>query len=255
MRLTTSLLTAFALLVTPLNLRASLPLQQLRVPGPGGKAPSVGGAPAIVQSNSGFSNGSTSLTVTLAANVGAGHMILVFVTGVSTQDGCTINAPTMTGETFTAWSGAASSVFNDGQAITYAVNSAAGGHNAVVMSVTGGACSGEDAHMHVVEISGQNGTNPRDTQGATHSTTLSVSTSGSTTNANDLILAFLYCNPANRTLTAGSGYSQVRQTNNTTGGDSAFSESKSTTGTGTQTATATGNSGSLVHQIVVTVKP
>ena len=236
-------------------LAASALWAQVRIPGPGGVGQTSAAAPSIVQSKSGFSNSSTSLTVTFNTNVGTGHMILAFISGIATQNGCTINAPTMTGETFTAWSGAASSVNNDGQAITYFVASATGGSAAVVMSVTGGGCAGEDPHMHIVEIQGQNVSSPQDGQGNTRSTTLSVSTSGATTGANDLVIGFFYCNPANRTFTAGAGYAQVQQTNNSTGGDSAFSESKTVSGTGVQTATATGNSGSQVHQIIVAVNP
>lgn len=206
-------------------------------------------SPVVVQSKSAFSNATTSLTATFASSVTAGNMILVFAGASSTQDGRTFNTPTMTGETFTPWVGAAVSTSLNGQAICWAVNSAVGGQTSVSISHTGGA---DDIHLHIVEISGQ-AASPRDAQGAVSSTTLSVSTSGATTTSNDLVIGFFFDDGNNRTFTAGTGFSQVQQTNNTSGGDSGFSESTTVSSTGIQTATASGNLGDTSQQVIVAI--
>ncbi len=209
-------------------------------------SPAWSAAPVVVQHKSAFASAVTTVSATFASAVTAGNMILV-LGGV--QFASTLNTPTMTGETFTAWTSAANAgSFEKGQTGVWATDSAAGGQTTVTLTVTGAA----DIHLHIVEISGQ-AASPRDIQGNTESTTMSVSTSATTATANDLIVSYYYDNALNHTISAGSGYAQVEQSNNTSGGDVAFSESKTVSATGVQTAAASGNAGDIVEQSIVAV--
>jgi hypothetical protein len=204
-------------------------------------------APTIKQHNSGFST--NNFTVSFSANTTAGNMLLVCV-GAEEAGVLTVSTPTMTGETFvkiTGMSNAGST--GNGQVACYAVNSAVGGQTVVNIAESN---SGHDIHAHIFEITGQSGS-PQDATGNTESTTLSVSTSGATTTANDLVIAFFMDWLNNRTFSAGSGYAQIEQTNNSSGGDSAFSESKTVSSTGVQTATASGNTGDTVEQGIIAI--
>jgi hypothetical protein len=210
-------------------------------------------APTIVQQgpNTCFASGVSTVSCSFPSNVTAGNMIIVFG-GV--QFSSTFNTPTMTGETFTSWAGAPNAgTSGKGHTGVWAVNSAVGGQKQVTLTITSGTA---DMHLHIIEVSGA-AASPRDAQGNTECNpcagTPTVSTSGATTTATDLVLAFFYDNANNRTLSAGSGYAQVAQTNNTTGGDVGFSESKTVSTTGTQTATATGNSGDVVELSIIAI--
>lgn len=198
--------------------------------------------PSIVQSASNDTTGTTTASATLGAAVTAGDMVIVFASGGATA--LSFNTPTMTGETFTTWQNVGTNDIAD----SWATNSAVGGQK--VVTVTSNQAT--DIHIHVVEVSGQTAT-PRDRSGTANSATLSVSTSAATTNANDLIIAYFYDNANNRTFTAGTGYTQVQQSNNVGGGDAGFSESKTVSTTGTQTATASGNSGDACQQLILAV--
>ena len=201
-------------------------------------------APTIVQHVSAFASGATTVTATFASAVTAGNMIIAFG-GVGSV---TPNVPTMTGETFTAWAGASITVAATDAVATWAVDSAVGGQTGVTLTASGAS----DMHLHIIEVHGQ-AASPRDASGNKSSATLSVSTSGATTVAADLVLGFFFDNANNQTFTAGAGYAQVEQTNNTGGGDAGFSESKAVAATGVQTATATATGADTIEQIIVAV--
>lgn len=212
-------------------------------------SPARAAAPTIVQTSPStcFASSASTITCAFASNVTAGHTILACLG--TAQAVTTVNTPTMTGETFTKITGMSNAgASTQGQVSCYATNSAVGGHN----SLTWTDSTADDMHVHMAEISGQSGS-PQDATGNTNGTTCSVSTSASTTTANDLVIAFFYDNNANHTITAGSGYSQMQQTNNTTGGDVAFSEDKSVSATGTQTATCSGNSTDNLAQGIIAI--
>lgn len=197
-------------------------------------------APTIVQSATNITNAGTTVSATFASAITAGHMIVCLASGGATA--LTFNTPTMTGETFTNWI----TVGTNDIAEAWASNSAVGGQTVVTLTAT----QATDIHIHVIEVSGQ-AASPRDQSGSANSATLSVSTAATTTTANDLILAFFWDNATNATWVAGTGYSQVKQTNNATGGDSAISESKTVSATGVQTATASGTNGTDVCQQII----
>jgi hypothetical protein len=210
--------------------------------------PANAGAPTILQHKSNFAASGSSVSASFGAAVTAGNMIVACIG--SAHDSNTINTPTMTGETFANSAGASNAgSATHGQTKCYTVNSAAGGQTQVTVTVTS---SNTDVHLHIFEINGQVAS-PIDATGNTESTTLSVSTSASTTTANDLVIGFFYDFATNRAFSAGSGYSQVEQTNDSTGGDSALSESKTVSATGTQTATASGNSGDTCEQGIIAI--
>lgn len=190
---------------------------------------------SIVQHVSGFTDNATTLSVSFASAVTAGNMIVALIGTSSTN---TLNIPTMTGETFTAW---ASTLIagGGGQLQVYAVNSAVGGQVQVTEAVTG---ASQRIHIHLAEVNGQTAS-PRDAQGTNSNfTNPTVSTSGATTNAVDIVIAFFYDQNVNATWAAGSGYAALEQTNNPNSNKSAFSEWATTSSTGVQTATATGDS-------------
>jgi hypothetical protein len=216
-------------------------------------------APTITQHKSTFAINPASggaITATFTSSVTAGNMILALVGAAHNSNNAsavTINTPTMTGETFTAWANSANAgSSNNGQTAIFAVNSAAGGQTSVSVTVTYAGGTSVDVHLHIIEVHGQAGS-PRDIQGNTESTTMSVSTSGTTTTANDLIIGFFYDDINNITFTHGGSYAQVEQSNNSTSGDAAFSESLSVSSTGTQIATATGNGTDIVEQSIIAI--
>jgi len=214
-------------------------------------------APIIVQHKSAVGLQVTSganTACTFTSNVTPGNMVLVFVGTAHDNSGVaiTINTPTMTGETFSTWTGAPDpGTTGNGQSGVFATNTAVGGQKIVNVSLTFSSAT-PDIHIHVIEISGQS-SSPRDAQGHTNSATASVSTSGATTNPNDLVFGFFYDDANNASLTVGGGYSLVELSTDATFGDAALSESKTVSSTGTQTATCGGNGTDILSQSIVVV--
>lgn len=210
-------------------------------------------APTIAQHKSNFLTSSNTITVTFGSNITAGDMVLAWV-GCGGAGAPTINTPTINGSanTFVKVAGASNAGGSTGQSQSalYVINSISGStSNAVTATFSSAA---DDPHLHIMDISGQ-AASPQDATGNTQSATMSVSTSGSTTTANDLVIAFFYDNSNNVTFSAGTGYSQVEQTNDSTNGDSAFSESKTVSSTGVQTATGSGNGSDSLGQGIIAI--
>lgn len=199
-----------------------------------------GSAPTIVQHKAGFT-GAASISVTLTSAVAAGNALLVWEGSNGGN-----NTPTMTGETFTHVAGASNST---GSAVDlYLDCSAAGGQTVVNGSTAGGFMT-----MAVVELHGA--VSPcTDATGNTASTTYSVSTSASTTHANEVVVAFFYDEPNNRVWTAGTGYTKLDTTQDTSSGTSSIDEYETVSATGTQTATASGGAGDVTTQGIVTIQ-
>jgi hypothetical protein len=196
-------------------------------------------APTIQQHKSGFVTTNTTMSVTFSSNVTAGNMILIWV-GADVSSSVTINTPTMTGETFTKVTGASNAgTAGGGQIALYATNSAVGGQSQVTVTTN----ANSDIHTHIIEVAGPFGSPQQDATGNTENTSMAttgVSTSGATTVANDLVIAFFLDFGLNHTLSATSPYTQIEQTNDTTNGDCAISASNTVSSTGTQTAKASG---------------
>jgi hypothetical protein len=203
-------------------------------------------APTVVQHNSGFSNGTTTLSVSFGSAVTAGNMLLVWI-GINQSN--SISTVTMTGETLTKVTGASNAgTAGNGATALYAENGAAGGQTQVTVTTSGS----DDIHVHIIEVHGQSGS-PQDATGNTESATLSVSTSASTTTANDLVVAFFWDFHTAASLTAGGSYSLIDLSQNNTGGDSALTESKTVSATGVQTATAGGNGTDVCEQGIIAI--
>jgi hypothetical protein len=112
--------------------------------------------------------------------------------------------------------------------------------------------------LHIWEVSGLNATTPLDlteTGGPTTSTSQSLTTSGTTAVANELVFAGFYDRDNNASFSAGSGYSPSEFSDGGANHNSGLTEVKIVSSTGTQTATATCGSGTdNVYQIIATFK-
>lgn len=203
-------------------------------------------APNVVQSKSGFASGTTNPSVAFSNSNTAGNLLWVAV-----GSDATISTPSDSqGNTYSLAASVTGSG-GSGNAAIYYVPSAKGGANTVTCNRSG---SG-DTHCHIAEISGLVTSSPLDATGSVaSSSTCSVSTSAATTQANEWVSAFFYDSPNSRTLTAGTGYTKLQLTNNTSGGDAAISEGESVTSAAVQTATCGGNSSDVLSQLIATFK-
>src|SRR5262249_14447041 len=207
---------------------------------------SGGSTPNVVQSNSSFATGSTNPSVAFSSSNTLGNLLWV---GIGSD--ATITTPTDTqGNTYTLAVSVTGSG-GSGNAAIYYVSSARAGANTVTCNHSG---SG-NTHCHIAEVAGLVTTSPLDKTGSVaSSSTCSVSTSAATTQANEWVAAFFYDSPNSHALTAGTGYTRIQLSNNTSSGDAAISESQDATSTGIQTATCGGNSSDLLGQLITTFK-
>src|SRR5215470_17542972 len=209
-------------------------------------SPALAQTATVVQSNSGFATGGTNPSVSFPSNNTAGNLLWVAV-----GSDATIATPTDTRGNTYALAISVTGSGGSGNAAIYYVASAAAGSNTVTCHHP---ASG-DTHCHIAEISGLTTTSPLDQTGSVaSSSTCSVSTAGATTQANEWVAAFFYDAPFSRTLTAGTGYTQLQFSNDTSAGDAAISESASATSTGVKTATCGGNSTDVLSQLITTFK-
>jgi hypothetical protein len=203
-------------------------------------------SPATVQDNSGYTADATSVAVAFGSNVTSGHVIIV---AVSTYDAQTISTPTDTqGNSFTqlvtgGTSGAA-------VAAIYAATAKSTAADTVTCAVN----SANNIHCHIYEVSGVTTTVDKTGTSSQAGTALTVSTSASTANANDYVFAYFADNHSAATYTVGSGYGDTQASEDTSGGDSGFSEDKVVTATGTQTATATASTTDTFEELIVTLE-
>jgi len=201
--------------------------------------------PSPVQHRTAFSNGTTTLALAFLSNNAAGNL-LAYASAAGVAGSGSMNAATDSNTNTIANAVTIASVSGNGAArIDYVANSNSGAN-----TVTGHAGSTVDIHLHIWEISGCVTSSPVRASGSTHSATASVSTSTTAPLTGDAVLGFFYDNPANNTLTAGSGYTTSDTSRNSTGGDAALSEYKTATGNGTQTATCSGNGVNTLTQVI-----
>ena len=202
-------------------------------------------SPVITEFASGTGSAGTA-TVTLGSAVTAGYRVLV-VTGSNGTN----NTPTMTGETFTAYTGATGCQNNVGFVIScYLITSAVGGQTVVNCS-----SAGVDINCAAMVINAPQGLSPKDAGGNTlvTSASLSVATSAATTNANDLIVGMFFAGANGVTYTAGSSWTSVLTSGGSDG--SLFVESLAPGSTGVQTATATGSASANTAEAIIAIKP
>lgn len=190
---------------------------------------------------------STSLSRAFPSANTAGNLLVV---AVSTYSGETISPPTDSVNNTYALAVGASRSGNAVAAIYYAAN-CKGGANTVTAHIS----AADNVHLHIYEISGMATSAPVDVTGSNISntaTSLTVSTSGSTTSANDYVFAYFADNATPKTFTAGAGYGDTEQSESS--GDAGFSEDKIVSSTGTQTATATESGADPITALIATFK-
>lgn len=197
----------------------------------------------VMQSNSGFSSGKTSVSVPFLGSNTAGNLLWVAVGSSGT-----ILPPTDTqGNTYIRASSVNGSGGSGNAAIYYAA-SAKGGTNTVTCNQS----SNTDLHCHIAEITGIASSSPLDQTGSvSSSSTCSVSTSAATAQPNEWVGAFFYDASSDPLLSAGAGYTAVQLSNNSSG-DGALSENGTVSTTGVQTATCAGNSSAALTQLITT---
>ena len=183
-----------------------------------------------VQHNSGYHPTATSLAVAFNSNVTSGNVILV---AVSTYDAETLNTPTDTqGNSFTQLVTAGTS--GDSVAAIYAATAKSCGADTVTCNIS----ASNNIHCHIYEVQGTTATVDKTGNSTQTATSLTVSTSAQTSNADDYVFAYFSDNGNATTYTAGPGLGDIEMTDYSSG-DSGFSEDKVVIATGTQTATAT----------------
>jgi hypothetical protein len=200
--------------------------------------------PAVVQHRTTFSNGTTTLALAFLSNNAAANLLVYCTSG-----GPTASAMNVATDSNTNTIANAVSISSSGSAGAARLDYVANAHSGA-NTVTGHSPSSVDIHLHIWEISGCVTSSPVRATGSTQSPTGSVSTSTTTPLTGDAVLAFFYDNPANDTLTVGSGYTTSDTSQNGTGGDAALSEYKSATAGGTQTAACGGNGTDTLAQVI-----
>ena len=200
-----------------------------------------------VQHNSAATETGTSVAVAFKNNITSGNLILV---AESSYAGVTLLAPTDTkGNVFTQLVTAGT----DSGASAAAIYSASA-NSSGADTVTCGVSVSNNIHCHIYEVEGVTSSVDQTGTSTVDSASLTVSTSSSTTNAVDYLLAFFSDNGGS-TYTAGSGWGDTEQSNNNVnGGDSAFSEDQIVVAAGSQTATATASTSATYVNVVVALK-
>lgn len=200
----------------------------------------------VIQGNSSFATGGTNPSVSFPNNNTAGNLIWVAV-----GSDATITTPTDTaGNTYTL-AISVTGANGSGNAAVYYAAAAVGGPNTVTCNHAGNG----NTHCHIAEISGLVTSAVLDQTGSVASSSgCAVSTSAATTQSNEWVGAFFYDSPNNKTLIAGTGYTKVQLSTNSSSGDSALSESQNAGSTGVQTATCGGNSSNVLSQLITTFK-
>ena len=199
-----------------------------------------------VQDNSGYVADASSVAVSFGSNVTSGDVVLV---AVSTYDAQTISTPTDTqGNSFTQVVTAGTS--GAAVAAIYVATAKSTAADTVTCAIN----SANNIHCHVYEVSGASTTVDKTGTNSQAGTALTVSTSASTSNANDYVFAYFADNHSAATYTVGSGYGDTQSSIDTSGGDSGFSEDKVVSATGTQTATATGSTTDTFVNLIVTLE-
>lgn len=200
-----------------------------------------------VQHNSAATETGTSLAVAFKSNITSGHLILV---AESSYDGMSLLTPTDTkGNTFTKL---VTQVAGSGESVTAIYSASANASGAD--TVTCGISASNNIHCHVYEVEGVTSTVDQTGTSTVSSTSLTVSTSSSTTNAVDYLLAFFSDNGPS-TYAVGSGWGDTEQSIDPgSDGDSAFSEDQIVVAAGAQTATATASVADTFANVIVALK-
>jgi hypothetical protein len=201
------------------------------------------GAPIIAVQHNGANNpSSTSLPVSFTSNVTSGDVILV---AESSADGVSLVTPTDSeGNSFTQLVTAGTS--GASAAGIYGAYAGSSGADTVTCNIS----TANNLHCHIYEVQGITTTVDQTGSSSQTSSSLSVSTSAATTNADDYVLAFFTDNNSQTTYTVGSGFGDAESTRESSG-DSAFTEDAVVVATGVQTAAATSSNSSDTYVNVI----
>lgn len=202
----------------------------------------------VVQHASASTGSNTSLAQAFPSANTAGNLLVV---AVSTYAGETINTPTDSLNNTYTQAVTVSQSGNAVAAIYYAPN-CKGGPDTVTAHIS----AGDNMHLHIYEIAGIATSSPLDAAGTStlnSASSLTVSTTSATTNANDYVFAYFGDNNSQETFTVGSGYGDTEQSESTSG-DAGFSEDKIVSSSGTQIATATASGTDSITALIVAFK-
>jgi len=195
-----------------------------------------------VQHTSGSNEDASSLAVPFNSNVTSGNVLIV---AESTYSGVTLETPTDSlGNTYTQLVTGSNS--GGSVAAVYAATTTSSGADTVTCNTNNAT---NNIHCNIYEVQGITTTVDQTGTFSEGGTSLTVSTSAATTNADDYIFAFFADNDNGSYLTAGPGMGDAELSND--GGDTGFSEDKVVVSTGIQTATATSNLNDGFENVIV----
>ena len=183
------------------------------------------GSAQTIQHNSSFAASANSVSVSFQNSVTAGHILLV---AQSTFDGETLTTPADSqGNAFAP----AVTGDNPGAAVAaiYIAMARKSGTDTVTCGIGGGAS--DNIHCHIYEVSGTTSVVDAVGNRVMSNTSLSVSTSKATANANDYVFAYFGDNVSESTYVAGPGFGDIAQSESASQ-DSAYSEDKWVTSQG-----------------------
>lgn len=199
--------------------------------------------PTIVQHRSAFTSGSSTCVLAYASNNAAGNL-LIYYDGNGGGTGTVAASTDSNGNTIAlALNGPLSN-----SRIDYVASCNAGAN-----TVTAHDASGGKIQLHLWEMDSIAAA-PLDQTGSVNSTTGSVSTSGSTAQANEYVFAGFLVTTNNHTLAPDGSASANEQVNNVGGGDCSLTEVAIVASAGVKTLTVTGNAGDTIQQVIATFK-
>ena len=195
-----------------------------------------------VQHTSGSNEDASSLAVPFNNSVTSGNVLIV---AESTYAGVTLETPTDSlGNTYTQL---VTGINSGGSvAAVYATTTTSSGADTVTCNTNNAT---NNIHCNIYEVQGITTTVDQTGTFSETGTSLTVSTSAATTNADDYVFAFFADNDNGSYLTPGPGMGDGELSND--GGDTGFSEDKVVVNTGIQTATATSNLNDAFENVLV----
>ncbi len=197
-----------------------------------------------VQHTSGSNETASSLAVPFNNNVSSGNVLIV---AESTYAGVTLETPTDSlGNTYTQL--VTGSYASHAVGAVYATTTTSSGADTVTCNTN----ATNNIHCNIYEVQGITMTVDQTGTFSETGTSLTVSTSAATTNADDFVFAFFADNDNGSYLTAGPGLGDAELSND--GGDTGFSEDMVVVNTGIQTATATSNLNDAFENLIAALK-
>lgn len=212
-------------------------------------SPSGGGGITIVQHRSTFCS-ATTCALAFSSNNGASNLLVYFC---GAQDSVLPNTTTdSNSNTITNFAAAGRSGTGAGGLRVDLVATSNSGANTVTCHTT----SASRTYMAIYEVSGlPTRATDASNAGSQTGTNQTISTTGATTAANEVVFGFFFDAPNNDSMTVGAGYGSSEFINGGSGNESMLVEAKIVSSTGTQTATMTsGSNTNIIGQSISTFK-